>query len=119
MTTAEVAQKWAEYCQKGQWDLAHANIYHQDCESIESEGVPEEFRRVKGMDALAAKGKDWADSVEEFHGLKIEGPIVAGNYFSATMIMDVTFKGQKRKIDEEVCLFKVENGKIVSEQFFY
>ena len=92
MTTTEVATKWAAYYQNEQWDLAHTNIYHPECESIEFEDVPDEFRKVKGMDGLAAKGKDWADSVEEFHGLKIKGLIIAGNHFSATMIMDVTFK---------------------------
>jgi len=75
--------------------------------------------RAEGMEAIAQKGENWNSMVEEFHGVEIDGPIVAGNHFSATMKMDITMKGQPRKIDEEICVFKVENGKIVQEQFFY
>ena len=35
------------------------------------------------------------------------------------MKMDITMKGQARKVDKEVAVFSVENGKIVSEHFFY
>jgi len=57
--------------------------------------------------------------VEEFHGVEIDGPIVAGNHFTATMKMDLTMKGRPRQVDEEVAVFKVEDGKITQEQFFY
>jgi len=35
------------------------------------------------------------------------------------MDFDVTFKDRGRQQMEEVCVFEVENGKIVHEQFFY
>jgi len=43
----------------------------------------------------------------------------AGDHFTASMKMDITMKGQPRKIDEEVGMFRVKDGKIVCEQFFY
>jgi hypothetical protein len=33
--------------------------------------------------------------------------------------MDITFKGMGRVPMEEIALYKVADGKIVSEQFFY
>lgn len=119
MTTQEVANKWAEFCQNGQWDKAQAELYDDNCISLEMEGVEGAPQKVQGKEALIMKGKKWGEMVEAFHGVEIEGPIVAGNHFSATMKMDVTMKGQPRKIDEEICVFRVENGKITSEQFFY
>ena len=118
MTTKEIAEKWADYCRTNQWDKAHQELYANHCVSIEPEGAigPQ---KVEGMEAIAEKGKHWGAAVEAFHGVEIEGPIVAGSHFTATMKMDITYKGQSRRKDEEVCVFQVENGKIVSEQFFY
>ena len=119
MTTQEVANKWAEYCRTGQWDKAQAELFASQAVSLEMEGAEGFPQRVEGIEAIKAKGESWNNMVEEFHGMEIEGPIVAGNHFTASMKMDVTMKGQSRRIDEEVAVFKVENGKIVSEQFFY
>jgi len=32
--------------------------------------------------------------------------------------MDVTMKGQARSSFEELCVYRVKDGKIISEQFF-
>ena len=119
MTTQEIATKWAEYCQTGRWDLAQDELYHPDAISLEMEGAQGFPPRVEGLEGLKQKGAAWGEMVEQFHGIEIEGPIVAGNKFVATMKMDVTMKGQPRKVDEEIGLFTVKDGKIVSEQFFY
>ncbi len=119
MTTQEVATQWAEYCRTGQMDKAQEELYSKDCVSLEMEGAQGFPQRVEGIDGIAEKGKAWEGMVEEFHGIEIEGPIVAGNHFTASMKMDITMKGRPRGIDEEIALYRVENGKIVSEQFFY
>ncbi|MDF1697335.1 MAG: nuclear transport factor 2 family protein [Saprospiraceae bacterium] len=119
MTTQEIANKWAEYCRTGLWDKAQEELYGDQCISLEMEGFPGGPQRVQGLDAIRAKGQQWNEMVEEFYGVEIEGPIVAGNHFSATMKMDIQMKGQPRRKDEEIAVFRVENGKIVSEQFFY
>jgi len=119
MTTQEIANKWAEYCRTGQMDKAQEELYCDDCVSIEMKGAQGFPERVEGREAINAKGEQWNQMVEEFHGVEIEGPIVAGDHFTATMKMDITMKGMPRKTDEEVCVFQVKGGKIVSEQFFY
>lgn len=119
MTTQEIATKWAEYCRTGQMDKAQQELYSDDCISLEMEGAQGFPTRVEGIQGINEKGKQWEQMVEEFHGLEIEGPIVAGNHFTASMKMDITMKGQPRRNDEELALFRVEDGKIVSEQFFY
>lgn len=119
MTTQEIANKWAEYCRTGQMDKAQQELYSDNCISLEMEGAQGFPQKVEGIKGINEKGKQWEQMVEEFHSLEIEGPIVAGNYFTASMKMDITMKGQPRRKDEELALFRVENGKIVSEQFFY
>jgi len=57
--------------------------------------------------------------VEEVHGGWVSEPIVAGNYISVAMGMDVTMKGQGRMNMDEIAVYEVKDGKIVKEQFFY
>ncbi|MEL6671088.1 MAG: nuclear transport factor 2 family protein [Bacteroidota bacterium] len=119
MTTQEIASKWAELCRTGNFDQAQAELYAQNCVSLEMEGAQGFPPRVEGMEAITQKGQQWGEMVEAFHGVEIEGPIVAGDHFTATMKMDITMKGQPRRVDEELGVFRVADGKIVSEQFFY
>ena len=119
MTTQDVANKWADYCRTGRWDKAQEELYADSCVSLEMEGAQGFPQKVEGMEGIKMKAQQWNQMVDEFHGVEIEGPIVAGNHFTASMKMDITMKGQPRRVDEEIALFRVENGKIVSEQFFY
>ena len=119
MSTQEIANKWAEYCNTGQWEKAHEELYANHCISLEMKGAQGFPEKVEGLEAIKAKGQQWEEMVEEFHGVEIEGPIVAGNHFSASMKMDITLKGMPRMVNEEIAVFRVEDGKIVFEQFFY
>jgi len=52
--------------------------------------------------------------------VKVEGPLVAGQHFAVTFKMDVTFKPDGRRFPmEEVGVYKVVDGKVVYEEFFY
>ena len=118
MTTQEVASRLVELCSTGQWDKAQEELYADHAVSLELPGTPFP-ERVEGMEAIRAKGEQWASMVEEFHGAVVEGPLVAGNHFSCTMKMDITMKQHPRHVSEEIAVFQVEDGKIVKEQFFY
>lgn len=118
MTTLEVANQLIKYCNDGNWEAAQSELYADHAVSIEMPGS--NFPPLtEGKAAIIKKGEMYASMVEEQHNMTIEGPIVGGKYFTCNMINDVTFKGQKRVVNEEVCVYKVEDGKIVSEQFFY
>jgi len=119
MSTKEVANKWAEYCRTGQYDKAQEELYDANCLSQEMKGAQGFPEMVKGMEAIKRKGEQWGQMVEEFYGTEIEGPMVAANHFTASMKMDLKMKGQARSVNEQVAVFRVENGKIVHEQFFY
>ena len=75
---------------------------------------------AKGLAALAEKGKKWNEMVDEFVEGDISDPLVAGDHFTCTMKSKVKFKGSPEVIEmDEVCIYKVEDGKVVLEQFFY
>ena len=119
MTTEEVANKLVEYCNQGRWDLAQQELYAENCVSLEMPGQEYIPEKVEGLENIKAKGEKWSTMVEEFHGSTIEGPIIAGDHFTLKMNMDITMKGAPRRNDEELCMYKVADGKIVSEQLFY
>jgi ketosteroid isomerase-like protein len=118
MTTKEIADKLVHLCSQGKFDEAMA-FYSPDIVSMEAGAPPGQSRESKGLAAVKAKGEWWVAN-HEVHGVTVEGPLVAGSHFAVTFKMDVTFKPQSRRFTmEEVAVYKVADGKIVYEEFFY
>lgn len=117
MTTQEVADKLVGYCRQGQFESAMQELYGKNIVSIEPKGAPME--KVEGFEAVLQKAEFFNNMVEEFHGNEVSDPLVAENFFSIRMKMDATFKEGGRNSMEEICLYQVEDGKIVKEEFFY
>lgn len=119
MTTQEVADRLVRLCSDGKFEQAGEELYSPDIVSIEPFAPPGSSPESRGIDAVRAKGQWWTEN-HETHSCQVEGPIVAGPYFSVSFKLDVTFKPEKKRFQmEEIALYKVENGKIASEQFFY
>ena len=118
MTTQEVANRFNELAQTGQWQQIQDELFADNATSIEPENSPG-LKTVSGREAITAKGQNFGEAVEEMHGGYSNQPIVAGNHFAVAMGMDVTMKGQGRMKMDEIAVYKVEDGKIVKEQFFY
>jgi hypothetical protein len=118
MTTEEVAGKFNELAQSGQWQQIQDQLYSKNAVSIEPE-TSQGLKTVKGLDAIHEKGKQFSDMVEEMHGGYSNPPVVAGNFFAVAMGMDCTMKGMGRSKMDEIAVYEVKDGKIVKEQFFY
>ncbi|MCB0522632.1 MAG: nuclear transport factor 2 family protein [Lewinellaceae bacterium] len=118
MSTQEIANRLVELCRKGDYATCYQELYSQDAVSIEPDHAPPPHR-AEGMDALRKKGEMWQGMIEETYGGSVSDPIVAGDQFACAMMVDWKMKGQERAKMEEICLYKVKDGKIVSEQFFF
>lgn len=118
MTTREVADKVVNLCSQGKFTEAY-DLYSPDIVSMEAGAPPGESRESKGIAAVKAKG-EWWESNHEVHSSKVEGPLVAGAHFAVRFTMDVTFKPDGRRFTlDEIGVYKVKDGKIVYEEFFY
>lgn len=117
MDTKEVAQKWAQMCREGKNLDCINELYAENVVSREMPGMPGEV--ISGKQNVWNKSKEWLESVEDFHSSSISEPVVAGNWFTAKMGFDCTFKERGRQQMEEVCVYQVKDGKIASEQYFY
>jgi len=119
MTTQEVADSLVKYCSTGDFQGAMETLYSPDIVSLEAGAPPGGSREAKGIAAVVAKGQWWVEN-HEVHGVVVEGPLVAGPYFSVVFRMEVTFKPQNKRFTmEEVALYRVAEGKVVHEEFFY
>jgi hypothetical protein len=117
MTTQAVANRLVELCRAGQIQQAQTELYGETMVSIEPAGAPVE--RANGLKAVIEKGNAFAGIIEVRHGGSITDPVVTGDHFSMGMTLDATMKGRGRVLLQEICVYKVADGKIVYEQFIY
>ena len=118
MTTQDVANRFHELAQMGQWSEIQHELYADNAVSIEPEHSSG-MKTALGIEAIRQKGKQFGEMMEEMHGGYSNEPIVAGNHFALAMGMDATMKEKGRMKMDEIAVYEVKDGKIVKEQFFF
>jgi hypothetical protein len=118
MTTAEIANRLVSMCRDGKIEEAKEELFAQNIISIEpyESLLPKE---TKGMQAIREKAQLFIAHVENFYGHTISEPVIAGDFFAISWHTDIQMKGEERKTNNELCVYHVKDGKIISEQFFY
>ena len=109
--------RFNELAQQGKFKEILNELFAPNAKSVEPEGTP--FHSVEGLDNIIAKGKQFHDMLEEMHVGYTSEVLVSGDYFTCAMGMDVTMKGLGRQKFDEVAVYHVKGGKIVSEQLFF
>jgi hypothetical protein len=94
-------------------------LFAKDAVSVEAAAPPGQDRTSRGLDAIRAKGKWWADN-HTVHGEELDGPYPHDDRFAVHFRYDITFKPENRRFPmSEVGVFTVKDGKVVKEEFFY
>ena len=117
MNTQQVGDRLVALCRKGDIQKAMEELY--DDAIVSNEPANSLVKSASGKKAVFEKGKQFAAMIEQRHGGSFSNPLVAGRYFSVVMVLDATIKGMGRMSLEEICVYEVKDGKIVSEQFFF
>ena len=117
MTTKQIADRLVELGREGRAQDAARELYDENIISIESESSP--VQRTIGLKAVLEKGNSFAQMIGTIHSGSISDPIVNGQFFSVGWSIDITMKDGDRLILDEICVYKVQNGKIIEVQFFY
>jgi ketosteroid isomerase-like protein len=118
MTTREVANRFHELAQQEKWFEIQDELFAEDVRSIEpptAKGLP----NAQGKAAVRKKGENLLSQVEEVHKSSTTAPVVAGKFFAVGRELDMTVRGAGRTQMNEVMVYEVKDGQIVSEQFFY
>lgn len=120
MTTQEVADRFYQLSEQGDFNRIQDELFAQNAVSIEPpQAASMGMQNAEGLEAIKKKGADWESMVEEMHGGYTSKPVVGGTHFAVAMGMDVTMKGAGRMKMDEIAVYEVKNGKIVKEQFFF
>jgi ketosteroid isomerase-like protein len=116
MSVKQIATRVVELCREGKNLEAIDAFYDENVESFE---VQDPMKETRGFDAVRGKSVWWSDN-HEVHSAKVEGPFVNGDAFCIRFTYDITVKASgKRHTMDEVGVYEVEDGKIISETFFY
>src|ERR1700761_1907218 len=113
-TITEIASRLSSLCASHQFVDAYNELYSEHAVSIDPiyKNQP-----LEGLVQLVERERQFL-AATEVHEVHVSEPMFAGNYFCVVISLDFTPKGQERKRVEELAVYKVENGKIVSQQFF-
>lgn len=113
MTTAEIAQRLASLCRNNEFIRAQQELYAPSILRIETDG-----KQTRGKEQTLAQEQAFLESLSSIH-TEVSEPLVVDAYFSASMHLTIALKkdGSTHRFDE-ICVYKVEEGKIVFEQFF-
>ena len=118
MTTKEVASRFNELAKEEKWFEIQDELFSDNVRSIDPQDSSY-FKYAEGKAAVRKKGEEFVKKVEAAHRRYTSEPIVAGNHFAVAREVDITVKGFGRIQINEVMLYEVKDGEIISEQFFY
>lgn len=113
MATLTTAKRLIELCRDGKFLQAQQELYDDNIISIESDGS-----RTEGAAYMNLKEKRFLSGVERFINIELSEPLIAGNYFTVVLKMELETKNSGYMFLEEICVYKVEGEKIIFEQFF-
>ncbi|HEY0944357.1 MAG TPA: nuclear transport factor 2 family protein [Opitutaceae bacterium] len=118
MTTPEVAARFNELAQQEKWFAIQDELFADDVKSIDPPHSPY-FGYAEGKAAVRQKGEDFVKRITAAHRMRTTAPVVAGNHFAVGREMDMTVEGHGRIQINEIMLYEVRDGRIISEQFVY
>lgn len=118
ITVQQVAARFHELAQQDKWFEIQDELFAEDVRSVEppsAQGLP----NAAGKLAVRRKGEMIVSQVEAVHRSFTTPPVIGGNHFAVGRELDMTVRGVGRTQMNEVMMYEVRDGRIVSEQFFY
>ena len=118
MLTLEVAARFNELAQQEKWFEIQDEFFADNVKSTDPPNSPY-FGYAEGKSPVRKKGEDFVKRIEAVHRAYTSEPIVSGKHFAVGREIDITVQGFGRIQINQVMLYEVKDGQIVSEQFFY
>ena len=118
MTTQQVAARFNELARQEKWFEIQDEFFADNVKSIDPPHSPY-FGYAEGKSAVRKKGEDFVKRIEAVHRAYTSESIVSGNHFAVGRETDITVQGFGRIQINQIMLYEVKDGQIISEQFFY
>jgi len=117
-STQNVAARFDELAKQEKWFEIQDELFSENVKSIDPEHSPY-FGYAEGKKAVREKGENFGKKIRDVHNVYTSSPIVSGNHFAVARAVDITLEDFGRIQINQIMLYEVKNGEIVSEQFFY
>ena len=118
LTIEQIVARFNELAREEKWFEIQDELFADNVRSVDPPNSPY-FGYAEGKASVRKKGEDFVKKIEEAHRRFTTQPIVAGNYFAVGREVDITHQVHGRIQINELMLYEVKDGKIISEQFFY
>ncbi len=120
MTTKEVADQLVSLMREGKYAEIYQTLFHENAKSIEQpENKWDMPTLVEGLQNFPAKGAAFNAQFGEFYSFYVGESIVAGEYAAIAMGYEAEHKTMGRTKLDEIAVYHIRDGKVMSEQFFY
>jgi hypothetical protein len=113
----EIAKRLVELTRQKCFLEVQSELFSENAIGIEPDRSGRQS--VRGLKAMQEKEQNFLNAIASWQHIEVSDPVIATNYFSVKMQVEVTLKtGQKVAVDE-IIVYEVARGKIIKEQFFY
>jgi len=118
LTTQQVADRFSQLAKKEAWFQIQDELFAENVKSIEPPTSPW-LKNAEGKAAVRKKGEGWVKRITAAHKRQTTEPIVGSNHFAVGREVDIEVEGIGRIQINQIMVYEVRNGEIISEQFFY
>ncbi|WP_430966994.1 SnoaL-like domain-containing protein [Spongiimicrobium sp. 2-473A-2-J] len=117
MTNQEVANRLVVLLREGKFNDVYDELFHPDAHHIEPQS--HYFADVKGVEAIKAKDAAMGEHLAGVEFMDIGNAVVASKHIAIPYKLTANLKDGKQMMLDEIIVYEVADGKILSEQFFY
>lgn len=119
MTTQEIANRLHELVKAGDYFTAYDELFAPDAKAIEPQLASMGLGEIRGIPAIKEKVGKLSEGIAELVSREMSAPIISANHIAFTNIVKAKMKDGSEFNLSEICLYEVQDDKIISEQFFY
>ena len=119
MNITAIANRLHELVEAGDYFTAYDELFSPEALALEPQLAEMGLGEVKGTEAIKAKVGALSEGIESLVSREMSAPIVTDTYIAFTNIVKAKLKDGNEFNLSEICLYKVVNDKIVSEEFIY
>ncbi|MEO1654461.1 MAG: nuclear transport factor 2 family protein [Bacteroidota bacterium] len=119
MTNQEIATRLHELVKAGEYFQAYEELFSPEVVAREPQLAQMGLGEVKGLEAVKNKVAQLGAGISELISREMSNPIITDSHIAFTNIVQAKMKDGSDFNLSEICLYQVENGKIVSEEFIY
>ena len=118
MTTQQVANQLVSLLRQAKFDEIYTQLFHPtEVRHIEPQSP--HFAELTGVEAIRAKDAAMAANIAAMDKLEVGEAAVAEDFFALPYKVSLTMKDGSSFALDEIIVYRVKDGKIVLEQFFY